>query len=61
MRDRNFRMLVSFTLVYGVFALAMLAAQPHTPGGIRAAESGGNFEAGPAEVYGFSLRIASAE
>ena len=47
MRDRNFRMLVSFTLIYGVFALAMLAAQPHTPAGLRTAEAGGKGDPEP--------------
>ena len=60
MRDTNLRMLIAFTTLYGLFSIGMIAAQPHEAA-MRTAEAGGNFEASPATVGGFSYQLASAE
>jgi hypothetical protein len=60
MRDANFRALLAFTLVYGLFSIGMIAAQPREAAAL-VADAGGNFEAAPAEFGGFKYRLASAE
>ena len=51
--------LLAFTLVYGLFALALLAAQPKA-GAVQTADAGGNFEV-PADFGWFTVRLALAE
>jgi len=59
MRDTSFKLLLAFTLVSGVFAFVMLAAQPKA-GAEETADAGGNFEV-PANFGWFTVRLASAE
>ena len=59
MRDTSFKLLLAFTLAYGVFAFVMLAAQPKA-GALQTADAGGNFEV-PANFGWFTVRLASAE
>jgi len=59
MRDKSFQSLLAFTLVYGLFALALLAGQPKA-GAVQTADAGGNFEV-PADFGWFTVRLASAE
>jgi hypothetical protein len=60
MRDPNFRTLIAFTVLYGLFSIGMIAAQPRKAAA-QVADAGGNFEASPAQFGGFKYRLASAE
>ena len=51
--------MLAFTLVYGLFGLALLAGQPKA-GAVQTADAGGNFEV-PADFGWFTVRLASAE
>src|SRR6476619_6595884 len=57
MRDKSFQSLLAFTLVYGLFGLALLAAQPKA-GAVQTADAGGNFEV-PADFGWFNRAFPS--
>jgi len=56
---RDFSFLLAFTLLYGVFAVALLAGQPQS-GAVQTADAQGNFEV-PANFGWFKVSLASAE
>jgi hypothetical protein len=56
---RSFSFLLAFTLLYGVFALALLAGQPQS-GAVQTADAQGNFEV-PTNFGWFKVSLASAE
>ena len=55
--DRNLKAVLVFTLVYSLFSVALLSAQPLV-GRTQVADAGGNFETAPRDFY---VRLASAE
>lgn len=56
---RSFSLLLAFTLLYGVCAVALLAGQPQS-GAVQTADAQGNFEV-PANFGWFKVSLASAE
>ena len=55
--DRSLKAVLVFTVVYGLFSVAMLSGQPYA-GQTQVADAGGNFEASPKAAY---IQLASAE
>jgi hypothetical protein len=61
MVDRSFRFVACFTVVYGVFALAMIVGQPRSPTSTALVEAGSDLQAPASQPAFYRFALASAE